>query len=194
MIVTQPVFGSPSSVPAANRIIEASYNVSKHSGALHSLSKVGIMVYSGTGAEQWLKYYTHGCDQFCSQWQCNLAACVPKSDMVLGAAGFASQGTIAKLGSDVVSMGLGGFMVWYASVIDSATGKAGLQYGNMDASINSYSAWEAALKKMQAGEVLTVEEEADLQPDADNNTSLQTCGNCNIQYAQDWDAYLASKF
>lgn len=26
MVVTQPVFGSPSSVPAANRMIEASYN------------------------------------------------------------------------------------------------------------------------------------------------------------------------
>jgi hypothetical protein len=48
MVVTQPVFGSPSSVPAANRMIEAAYNQSLGSAALGSVSKVGVMIYSGT--------------------------------------------------------------------------------------------------------------------------------------------------
>lgn len=56
MIITQPVFGDPSSVPAANRLIEASYN-SAIGGALGMLSTVGIMVYSSTLAENYVRYY-----------------------------------------------------------------------------------------------------------------------------------------
>ena len=61
MIVTQPVFGSPSSVPAANRVLEAAYNASLGSAALGSLARVGVMIYSGTGAEAYLDNYEHGC-------------------------------------------------------------------------------------------------------------------------------------
>ncbi len=35
-------------------------------------------------------------------------------------------GTIAKLANDVIGNKLGGFMVWYASVLDGATGKPAL--------------------------------------------------------------------
>ena len=69
--------------------------------------------------------------------------------MVLGAGGSSAAGTIATLGSDVKSKGLGGVMVWYASLLDTATGKPGLQYGNMDASINKLDAWAQALQAMQ---------------------------------------------
>merc|ERR1719247_919336 len=114
MIVTQPVFGSPSSVPAANRMIEAAYNKTLKNAAYGSLAKVGIMIYSGTGSEEWTKYYTDGCSKYCSQWQCSLAACVPASDMVLGIDGSVAAGSITTIARDVVSKGLGGVMVWEA--------------------------------------------------------------------------------
>jgi len=147
MIVTQPVFGSPSQVPAANRMLEAAYNSSKGSKALGSLSKVGIMVYSGTGAEQFLDNYVHGCDH-CTVWYCAIDACVPTSDMVLGASGAESASTISTLAQDVNSQGLGGIMVWYASLLDPSTGSGGLMYGNMDASTQGLDAWRSALVDM----------------------------------------------
>ena len=151
MVVTQPVFGSPSSVPAANAMLEAAYNHSLASPAFGAVSKVGIMIYSGVGAETYLDNYEHGCDKHCSQWYCPLAACVPAANMVLGAGGASSATTIATLADDVVSKGLGGIMVWYASLIDKATGKAALQYGSDgDASGGALDAWAKALKRMQA--------------------------------------------
>jgi hypothetical protein len=151
MIITQPVFGSPSSVPAANRILEASYNKTLHKPAYGSLSKVGIMVYSGTGSEEWIQYYTEGCSKHCTQWNCPLAACVPKTDMVLGIDGSAAAGSIATIANDVNSKGLGGVMVWESSALDSATGKRGLVYGPMDSSIAKLDAWASALKTMTSG-------------------------------------------
>jgi len=149
MIVTQPVFGSPSNVPAANRMLEASYNKSHASPAFGSISKVGIMIYSGTDSEKYLEAYEDGCTKHCTQWYCPLAACVPASDMVLGASGVADAPTIVKLGSDVKTNGLGGFMVWYASLLDAATGKTALKYGAGDASVSHLDAWATALQAMQ---------------------------------------------
>jgi len=151
MIVTQPVFGSPSSVPAANRMIEASYNKTLSKAAYGSLSKVGIMIYSGTGSEEWTQYYINGCSKYCSQWSCTLAACVPKKDMVLGIDGSAAAGSIQTIASDVSSKGLGGVMVWESSALDAATGKRGLVYGQMDSSITKLDAWTNALKTMTSG-------------------------------------------
>jgi hypothetical protein len=153
MVVTQPVFGSPASVPAANRMIEAAYNTTMKKAALGSVSKVGIMVYSGTGSEEWTKYYTNGCSDYCSKWQCTLAACVPMKDMVLGIDGSADAGSITSMGKDVATKQMGGIMVWYASLLDHATGKPGLLYGNMDASTNKLAAWASALKAMQGAGV-----------------------------------------
>uniref|UniRef100_A0A7S2H6Z9 GH18 domain-containing protein n=1 Tax=Haptolina brevifila TaxID=156173 RepID=A0A7S2H6Z9_9EUKA len=107
------------------------------------------MVYSGTGAEEWVKYYTEGCSAYCSQFQCSLPACVPPKDMVLGIDGSATSGEILTVSKDVKAKGYGGVMVWYASVLDSATGKSGLQYGNMDASLSKLPAWSAGLQAMQ---------------------------------------------
>ena len=149
MVVTQPVFGSPTSVPAANRLLEGAFNTSSGK-ALGSVAKVGVMIYSGTGSEEWVQYYTQGCSKHCTQWNCPLAACVPSADMVLGIDGSAAAGPIASISSDVKSMGLGGVMVWYASLLDPATGKNGLVYGSMDASINKLGAWEEGMRVMQA--------------------------------------------
>ena len=149
-VVTQPVFGSPSSVPAANRMLEAAYNKSLGSAAYGSVDKVGIMIYSGVGAETYLDNYEKGCSEHCSQWYCPLAACVPAANMVLGAGGGSDAATIAKLAADVNAKGLGGLMVWYASLIDEATGAPALQYGSDgDASRDRLGAWAEALQAMR---------------------------------------------
>ena len=72
---------------------------------------------------------------------------------MLGAGGQASAGTITTLAKAAHDQNLGGIMVWYASVIDSATGKVGNQYsgGSMDASIQdaaTKAAWKQALAIM----------------------------------------------
>merc|ERR1712099_29568 len=79
---------------------------------------------------------------------------VPPQQVMLGAGGQASAATITALAQAAHEQDLGGIMVWYASVIDSATGKHGNQYsgGSMDASIQSATTkatWKKALAIMQ---------------------------------------------
>ena len=99
---------------------------------------------------QWVKYYTTGCSAYCHVSYCPLAACVPKSRMVLGINGDAVAADILANAKDVNSMGLGGFMVWEASVLDAKTGARAVVYGTMDASIAKLDAWATALKQMQS--------------------------------------------
>merc|ERR1712048_1395194 len=80
---------------------------------------------------------------------------VPSQYVMLGAGGQSAAGTIETLAKAARDQDLGGIMVWYASVIDSATGKPGNQYagGNMDASNQSVAptAWADALDIMCGG-------------------------------------------
>mgnify|MGYP006088417841 FL=1 len=131
-IYTQPVFGSPTSVPAANAAIEASFNASWHGGSeptsLGSVDAIGIMSYSGTGSEAYVEPYAQGCSsKHCTQWYCPLAACVPLGKILLGAGGDATPSTMTALATAVTTQKLGGFMVWFASVLDAATGKTAVR-------------------------------------------------------------------
>ena len=130
--------------------MQSTQNNLKPPALLPPTRQVGIMVYSSTGSEEWTKYYTGGCTDFCSQWNCPLPACVPASDMVLGIEGSAAAGEIVKICDDVKAKKFGGVMVWYVSLLDAATGAIGLEYGNMDASHNKYDAWAQALQLMQS--------------------------------------------
>ena len=113
------------------------------------VDRIGIMVYQGTGSVDCLRNYINGSSHQGSA----ITVDVPPSTIVLGAGGQASAVTIEKLATTVHDQGLGGIMVWYASVIDAATGKVGNQYsgGAMDASIQSNetkSTWKKALDIM----------------------------------------------
>jgi len=148
-IVTQPVFGSPSSVASANRVLEAGFNktigqkISPYS--FGSISRVGIMVYYGDGAKNYVDNYANGCTKHCTQWWCPLAACVPTDQIFLGASGGSPTATIGLLVQDVIQGDLGGIMVWYASVLDKATGDAAVLYGPaMDASNAMNAAYQFA--------------------------------------------------
>merc|ERR1719272_2141625 len=115
-----------------------------------TIDKIGIMVYQGTGSLQYVKGYVNGT----KQWQgFPIHVDVPPQQVMLGAGGQASAGTITQLAQAAHDQNLGGIMVWYASVIDSATGKVGNQYsgGSMDASIQSAATqaeWKKALDIM----------------------------------------------
>merc|ERR1712232_344635 len=142
-IVTQPVFGSP-------QIKEENYMVNQvfaKSADHTTIDKIGIMVYEGTGSLQYVKDYVNGT----KQWQgFPIHVDVPPQKLMLGAGGQASASTITALAQAAHDQNLGGIMVWYASVLDSATGKHGNQYsgGSMDASIQS-NATKATWAKAQ---------------------------------------------
>jgi len=151
--VTQPVFGSPQ-VKEENYMVNQCYA----KGATSAVDKIGIMVYQGTGSLQYVDNYVHGS----SQWEgFPIKVDVPSQSVMLGAGGQASAGTIETLAKAAHDQNLGGIMVWYASVIDSATGKVGNQYsgGSMDASIQSATTkatWKKALAIMQGTEAISV--------------------------------------
>jgi hypothetical protein len=149
MLVTQPVFGFPQ-VQAESDMVNAAFG----SGAdKPRVDAVGIMVYSGTGALQYVKNYAHGTQQ----WKgFPIHADVPTESIVAGAGGNAAAGDLEKFvaatkGND----GIRGIMVWYASVLDKSTGKAAVQYahGAPDASNKKTTGiWAPALKEMLAGQ------------------------------------------
>merc|ERR1712048_1544306 len=87
---------------------------------------------------------------------------VPSQYVMLGAGGQSAAGTIETLAKAARDQDLGGIMVWYASFIDSATGKPGNQYsgGAMDASIQSAATkaeWKKALDIMHGRSVGSVD-------------------------------------
>merc|ERR1712113_729178 len=107
-------------------------------------------VYEGTGSLGYVKDYVNGTKQW-SGFPIHVD--VPPQQVILGAGGQASAGTIEALAKAARDQDLGGIMVWFASVIDSATGKRGNQYGGgaMDASIQSAATkaeWKKALDIM----------------------------------------------
>merc|ERR1712087_896072 len=118
-IVTQPVFGSP-------EITEENYMVNQcfAKGAKSSVDSIGIMVYEGTGSLQYVKDYVNGSKQW-SGFPIHVD--VPPQKVILGAGGQASASTITALAQAAHDQDLGVIMVWYASVLDSATGKHGNQ-------------------------------------------------------------------
>merc|ERR550539_594799 len=119
-------------------------------GARSSVDAIGLMVYEGTGSLQYVNDYVHGSKQW-SGFPIHVD--VPPQKVILGAGGQSSASTIEALANAAHNQDLGGIMVWYASVIDSATGKHGNQYsgGAMDASIQSATTkatWAKALDIM----------------------------------------------
>jgi len=142
-IVTQPVFGYPA-VKEENFMVNHAFA----KGASPSIDSIGLMVYQGTGALQYLRNYINGSSVYGA-----ITVDVPPQKIQLGAGGQAAAGTIETLAQAAYDTDLNGIMVWYASVNDKATGKVGNQYsgGSMDASIQSAAtkaSWKKALDIM----------------------------------------------
>lgn len=143
-VITQPVFGYPG-------VKEEEYvpNQSWEKGATAGIDAIGIMVYSGSGALNYVKNYVNATQQ----WNgFPITSDVPAESVILGAGGDAGTSDVEKLATAAHEQGLGGIMVWYASVNDKATGKPAIQYGHgtPDASSKDTTAmWSKALNIMR---------------------------------------------
>eukprot|EP01123_Difflugia_compressa_P004511 TRINITY_DN15946_c0_g1_i1.p1 TRINITY_DN15946_c0_g1~~TRINITY_DN15946_c0_g1_i1.p1 ORF type:complete len:271 (+),score=46.33 TRINITY_DN15946_c0_g1_i1:27-839(+) len=145
MIVTQPVFGYPQ---VAAQIYVVNHSWDKNSTALGLADTVGIMVYQGSQSLMYVKNYAQGAQQ----WQgFPITVDVTREAIWCGAGGQPSAGDLQTLASTVKQQNLGGIMVWYASVIDTRTGKIAFQYaaGSGDATPAASSMWANALQMMQ---------------------------------------------
>jgi len=145
MIVTQPVYGYPQ-VAAETYIVNHSWNKNGTSQGL--ADAVGIMVYQGQGSLQYVKNYAQGSHQ----WDgFPITVDVTPGAILCGMGGQDSSGDIQAVASAVKQQGLGGIMVWFASILDTKTGKTAFQYagGTGDASVQGSAEWAHALSIMQ---------------------------------------------
>merc|ERR1712168_1570846 len=118
MIVSQPTYGYPEG-QAVIDVINAGWRSGVDRG--DQANSVGLMVYEGTQALQYVKNYAEGS----SQWEgFPIEVDVTKSQILLGSKGSAGSGTINTLAQETVNQGLLGIMVWFCSVRD------GLVYGS----------------------------------------------------------------
>merc|ERR1740123_831804 len=111
IIVTQPVYGYPQ-VEAETDVINASWDP-ECDGDCGLADSLGLMVYGGTLALNYVKNYAAGSQQ----WQgFPIKVDAPKSVILLGAKGASRERDIVKLAQESISQDLLGIMVWYASV------------------------------------------------------------------------------
>ena len=122
-IITQPVYGYPQ-VVAESRVVNSAFGSPPSVPSNSSIDRVGIMVYDGDASLQYVNNYCHGTNQKVPQVNVN----VPPQAILVGIGGGATAQTIASVVSGVVARDLSGMFVWYGSLLDKATGKAGLQY------------------------------------------------------------------
>merc|ERR1711936_259611 len=110
MIISQPTYGYPQ-VQAEIDVINASWDSDGSSSNL--ADSLGLMVYEGTQALNYVKNYANGS----GQWQgFPVTASAPTNTILLGAKGAASSSSITSLAKAAVEQDLLGIMVWYASV------------------------------------------------------------------------------
>lgn len=144
-IITQPVYGYPQ-VKAENYMVNTGWdNTSK---SLNTIDSVGIMVYQGVQSLNYVKNY----DNATHQWEgFPIHVDVPPGKVLAGLSGSASDADIMSMAKAVKGQGLGGFMVWFASLYDTTRSGPAFTYGNgqMDASTAKSPAWAEAIKAMQ---------------------------------------------
>jgi len=133
MIIGQPTYGFPQ-VKAEIAVINASWKDKKSTGVADS---VGLMVYQGTYALNYVKNYADASKQWSGF---PIKTDVPKNCILLGAKGAAGGSTIRKLADATMKNDYLGIMVWYASV------KNGLQYAETWDASSSEDTIEAYLE------------------------------------------------
>jgi len=110
MTISQPTYGYPQ-VQAEIDVINASWDSDGSSSNV--VDSVGLMVYEGTQALNYVKNYANGS----GQWQgFPVTASAPTNTILLGAKGASSSSSITSLAKAAVEQDLLGIMVWYASV------------------------------------------------------------------------------
>ena len=122
----------------------------KDGNSLDLIDSVGLMVYNNLESLQYVKDYGNAT----SEWDgFPITVDVPYNQILPGIQGSASSSTIQEMANDVKSEGLGGFMVWFASVWDATRNTKAFSYGSDDASrynTTTGSAWAKAMKTMDS--------------------------------------------
>jgi len=132
LIVSQPTYGYPQ-IQAEIDVINASWEVGGYSNGL--ADSIGLMVYEGTQALQYVKNYAAGS----SQWQgFPIKVDVPKPSILLGCKGASSSSTIGTLASEAVRQDLLGVMVWFCSVRNGLVYSSGWDCSDSEASMQAY--------------------------------------------------------
>ena len=128
MIVSQPTYGYPQ-VQAEIDVINASWDANGVSQGVADF--LGLMVYEGTLALNYVKNYNNGL----GQWEgFPVKTNAPNSAILLGAKGSARPDHTIKMAKEAIKQDLLGIMVWYASV------KNGFKYAE------SWDATEASVQ------------------------------------------------
>lgn len=160
-VVSLPRAGSSQSPNggATNDLINHAWDASQKSLGL--LDRLDVMQWGGgylahpavgsavgcSSSESWANEYAHATDK---GWL-PIKVDVPMSAITLGVAGSESASCIPNQARTVLQQGLGGFIVWFASVVDAATGNTAISYPVYDASLSgshAQSSWAEALKMM----------------------------------------------
>lgn len=112
IIISQPTYGYPS-IGAEIEAINSSWDADSNSNNLED--SIGIMVYEGTQALNYVKNFVNGADQ----WQGFPITCrAPTTTILLGAKGTTGSSNLATLAKNAISKDYRGIMVWFVSVPD----------------------------------------------------------------------------
>eukprot|EP00483_Globobulimina_turgida_P012447 UN12470 len=116
MLITQPVYGYPQ-ITAENTMVNQGFTAS--GGYNNLIDSVGIMVYSDLNSLTYVKDYGNAT----SEWDgFPITVNVPYSRILTGIQGAASSSTIQSMANSIVQQRLGGFMVWFAFIMDKTNG------------------------------------------------------------------------
>merc|ERR1712130_1050470 len=134
LLVSQPTYGYPQ-IQAEIDVINASWDVGGASNGL--ADSIGLMVYEGTQALQYVKNYAEGS----SQWQgFPIKVDVPRSQILLGCKGSSGSSTIGKLAQEAVRQDIMGIMVWFCSVRNGLVYSSGWDCSDVEDSQLGYTA------------------------------------------------------
>ena len=152
-IITQPVYGYPQ-VTAESHVVNSAFGSPPSVPSNSSIDRVGIMVYDGDASLQYVDNYCKGASKSVPQVHVN----VPPQAILVGIGGGATAKTMASIVSAVAKRDLSGMFVWYGSLLDSATGKPGLEYGRSSDAASWPEAeqrlWKKSLRAIKNGELL----------------------------------------
>ena len=144
-LITLPVSQYPSEIQVA--MINAGFTKDGKSNNL--IDSVDISVFSGLSSLQYVEVYGNATDE--GNWS-PIQVDVPYDRILTGIQGTAQSPIIREMAKDVCEEKLGGFMVWFSSVMDGTNGnKTAFSYGNDDASSTISSngeAWKSAIETM----------------------------------------------
>merc|ERR1719348_2462943 len=134
IIVSQPTYGYPQ-VQAEIDVINASWDDKGNSKNV--ADSIGLMVYEGTQALQYVKNYVSGADQW-GGYGFPITCRAPKNTILLGAKGSSSSSAIAILANAAIKEDYLGIMVWYASVKNGFDYAPGWDASTSNDAINGY--------------------------------------------------------